>query len=272
MFVVKFVMIYGGFGFFGWQIVWVLVVQGWCVCVVVWCLNEVGVVCIYGVFGQIELVFCNVCDDVLVVVCMIDVQVVINCVGILVGEGKNIFDVIYDEVVGCIVWILVQQGMLCFVYVLVLGVDVVLDSFYVVLKGWGEVVVLVVWFDVVILCLLIIFGLDDNFFNCIVSMMCFGLVLMVLGVDMLVQLVYVMDVVNVVVMVVEGKVEVGIYELGGLDVMIMCEVVRLVLQVMGCCCVVMVLFGLLGGGLVVVLDMVQIVSGGLLINCVLMCD
>lgn len=63
----KFVMIYGGLGFVGCYIVWCMVKEGWCVCVVVWWFNEVLFVKFYGFVGQVELILCNICDDVLVV-------------------------------------------------------------------------------------------------------------------------------------------------------------------------------------------------------------
>lgn len=53
--------------------------------------NGAGVVRTYGAPGQIEPVPCNVRDDLSVRACMSDADAVINCVGILVREGKNTF-------------------------------------------------------------------------------------------------------------------------------------------------------------------------------------
>ncbi|MTH62707.1 complex I NDUFA9 subunit family protein [Paracoccus shanxieyensis] len=268
----KLVTIYGGSGFLGRQIARVLAAQGWRVRVAVRRPNEAGVVRTYGAPGQIEPVFCNVRDDASVAACMTDAQAVINCVGILVGEGKNTFDAIHDEAAGRIARISAQQGTPRFVHVSALGADAASDSLYAASKGRGEAAVLAARPDAVILRPSIIFGSDDNFFNRIASMTRFGPVLMVPGADTPVQPVYVMDVANAAAMAAEGKAEAGIYELGGPDVMTMREVARLVLQATGRRRAVMALPGPLGGGLAAVLDTVQTVSGGLLTNRVLTRD
>ena len=268
----KLVTIYGGSGFLGRQIARVLAAQGWRVRVAVRRPNEAGVVRTYGAPGQIEPVFCNVRDDASVAACMTDAKAVINCVGILVGEGKNTFDAIHDEAAGRIARISAQQGTPRFVHVSALGADATSDSLYAASKGRGEAAVLAARPDAVILRPSIIFGSDDNFFNRIASMTRFGPVLMVPGADTPVQPVYVMDVANAAAMAAEGKAEAGIYELGGPDVMTMREVARLVLQATGRRRAVMALPGPLGGGLAAVLDTVQTVSGGLLTNRVLTRD
>lgn len=241
----KFVIIYGGFGFVGCYIVCCMVKEGWCVCVVVCNLNEVLFVKFYGVVGQVEFVFCNICDDVSVVVVMNGVDVVVNCVGILVEIGKNMFDVVQVDGVECVVCIVFEVGVVKLVQIFVIGVDIELESEYFCIKGEGEVVVVVVFFGVVILCFLIIFGIEDGFFNCFVGMICFGLVLLVVGVDMQFQLVWVDDVVQVVVVLIIKDVDVGVYEFGGLDVYIFCEMMQVMLMVIKCCCLILnILFGI----------------------------
>ena len=91
------VTIYGGSGFVGRYITRLMASEGWRIRVAVRRPNEAGVVRTYGAPGQIEPVPCNVRDDLSVRACMADADAVINCVGILVREGKNTFDAIHDE-------------------------------------------------------------------------------------------------------------------------------------------------------------------------------
>ena len=107
----KLVTIYGGSGFLGRQIARVMAAQGWRIRVAVRRPNEAGVVRTYGAPGQIEPVPCNVRDDLSVRACMADADAVINCVGILVREGKNTFEAIHDEAAGRIARIAAETGI-----------------------------------------------------------------------------------------------------------------------------------------------------------------
>ncbi|SMO38160.1 complex I NDUFA9 subunit family protein [Paracoccus laeviglucosivorans] len=268
----KLVTIYGGSGFLGRQIARILAAQGWRVRVAVRRPNEAGVVRTYGAPGQIEPVPCNVRDDASVLACMADADAVVNCVGVLVEEGKNTFAAVHDEAAGRIARLSAQLNVPHFVHVSALGADADADSRYAASKGRGEAAVLSHRADAVILRPSIIFGSDDNFFNRIASMTRFGPVLMVPGADTPVQPVYVMDVANAAVLAAQGKAAPGIYELGGPEVMTMRDVARLVLRATDRRRAVMNLPGPLGGGLASVLDAVQVVSGGLLTNRVLTRD
>ena len=119
----KLVTIYGGSGFLGRQIARVMAAQGWRIRVAVRRPNESGVVRTYGAPGQIEPVPCNVRDDLSVLACMSDADAVINCVGILVREGKNTFEAIHDEAAGRIARIAAETGIKQFVHVSALGAD-----------------------------------------------------------------------------------------------------------------------------------------------------
>lgn len=81
------------------------------------------------------------------------------------------------------------------VYFFVIGVNFEVGSDYVCIKVLGEVGVFEYMLNVLILCLFVIFGLEDDFFNCFVDQVCFGLIFLIVGVDMKFQLVYVDDVV-----------------------------------------------------------------------------
>lgn len=268
----KLVTIYGGSGFLGRQIARALATEGWRVRVAVRRPNEAGVVRTYGAVGQIEPVPCNVRDDASVAACMVDADVVINCVGILVNEGRNTFDAVHDQAAARIARIAAERGVGRFVHVSALGADAASDSKYAASKGRGEAAVLTHRPDAVILRPSIIFGSDDNFFNRLGSLSRLGPVMLVPGANTPVQPVYVMDVAKVAALAATGKAPAGIYELGGPDVMTMREVAQLALRAVDRRRLVMGMPGILGGALASVLDAVQVVSGGLLTNRMLTRD
>lgn len=268
----KLVTIYGGSGFLGRQIARALAMEGWRVRVAVRRPNEAGVVRTYGAVGQIEPVPCNVRDDASVAACMADADAVINCVGILVNEGKNTFNAVHDHAAGRIARIAAERSIGQFVHVSALGADAGSDSQYAASKGRGEAAVLKHRPDAVILRPSIIFGSDDNFFNRIAAMTRFGPVLMIPGAATPVQPVYVMDVAKAAAMAATGQAEPGIYELGGPEVMTMRDIAKLVLRATGRRRAIIGMPGAMGGALASVLDAVQAASGGLLTNRILTRD
>ena len=268
----KLVTIYGGSGFLGRQIARAMAQQGWRVRVAVRRPNEAGIVRTYGAPGQIEPVPCNVRDDLSVTACMADADAVINCVGILVREGKNTFDAIHEEAAGRIARIAAQQGVRQLVHVSALGADAESDSRYAASKGRGEAAVLAAYPDAVILRPSIIFGSDDNFYNRIAAMTRLGPFLLVPGANTEVQPVYVMDVARAAAMAAQGLAAPGIYELGGPDVVTMRQVAQQVLTATERRRAVIGLQHVLAGIMGSVLDAGQVVTGGLLTNRILTRD
>lgn len=268
----KLVTIYGGSGFLGRQIARTMAAQGWRVRVAVRRPNEAGVVRTYGAPGQIEPVPCNVRDDMSVTACMKDADAVINCVGILVKEGKNTFDAIHGQAVDRMARISAKLGVARFVHVSALGADAESDSNYAASKGRGETAVLKHRPDAVILRPSIIFGPDDNFYNRIAAMSRLGPFMLVPGANTPVQPVYVLDVAAAAAMAANGTAEVGTYELGGPDVMTMRELSQQVLEAVDRRRILIGMPGFVGGILATVLDTVQTVSGGLLTNRILTRD
>lgn len=268
----KLVTIYGGSGFLGRQIARAMAQQGWRVRVAVRRPNEAGIVRTYGAPGQLEPVPCNVRDDLSVTACMADADAVINCVGILVREGKNTFDAIHEEAAGRIARIAAQQGVRQLVHVSALGADAESDSRYAASKGRGEAAVLAAYADAVILRPSIIFGSDDNFYNRIAAMTRMGPFLLVPGANTEVQPVYVMDVARAAAMAAQGLAAPGIYELGGPDVLTMRQVAQQVLTATDRRRAVIGLPHVLAGIMGSVLDAGQVVTGGLLTNRILTKD
>ena len=74
--------------------------------------------------------------------CMTDADAVINCVGILVEEGKNTFGAVHDEAAGRIARLSVERGVARMVHVSALGADTGSDSLYAASKARGEAAVL----------------------------------------------------------------------------------------------------------------------------------
>ena len=161
----KLVTIFGGSGFVGRQIARRMAADGWRVRVAVRRPNEAGVVRTYGAVGQVEPVPCNIRDDLSVTAALSDADAVINCVGVLVREGKNTFDAVNDEGAGRIARISAQRGVARLVHLSAIGADVEGASAYARSKGAGEARVLEHRPDAVILRPSVIFGSDDKFFN-----------------------------------------------------------------------------------------------------------
>lgn len=262
----KLVTIYGGSGFLGRQIARILAAQGWRVRVAVRRPNEALAVRTYGVPGQIDPVLCNVRDDLSVRASMTDADAVVNCVGIMVREGKNTFDAIHVEAAGRVARIAAELGPKHFVHISALGADPAAKSDYLASKGEGEKAVLEHRPDAVILRPSIIFGSDDTFYNRIGAMTRFGPILFVPGAKTQVQPVYVMDVAKAAAMAADGRAEPGIYELAGPEVLTMREVAQQVLTVTGRRRAIIglphFLAGIAGGAL----DFGQALTGGLITN------
>lgn len=268
----KLVTIYGGSGFLGRQVARTMAAQGWRVRVAVRRPNEAGVVRTYGAPGQIEPVPCNVRDDLSVAACMADADAVVNCVGILVKEGRNTFAAIHDEGAGRIARLAAQTGVKHLVHVSAIGADVDSASHYAASKGRGEAEVLSHFPDAVILRPSVIFGSDDNFYNRVASVSRLGPLMLLPGANAVLQPVYVMDVAQAAAMGASGKAPSGIYELGGPDVMTLRQVAHQTLAVIDRRRAVIGLPGVFATVLAGVLDAVQVATGGLLTNRMLTLD
>lgn len=268
----KLVTIFGGSGFVGRQIARRMAADGWRVRVAVRRPNEAGVVRTYGAVGQVEPVPCNIRDDLSVTAALSDADAVINCVGVLVREGKNTFDAVHDEGAGRIARISAQRGVARLVHLSAIGADVEGPSAYARSKGAGEARVLEHRPDAVILRPSVIFGSDDKFFNKLGGMMRLGPIVPVPGANAEIQPVYVGDVALAAAMGADGRAAPGIYELGGPDVMTMRQVAQLVAKVTDRRRAIVGLPGFMAGLMGIGFDAVQWVTGGLVTNRVLTRD
>lgn len=268
----KLVTIYGGSGFLGRQIARLLAAQGWRVRVAVRRPNEALAVRTYGVPGQIDPVLCNIRDDLSVRASMTDADVVVNCVGIAVREGKNTFNAIHIEGAERISRLAAELKTPRLIHVSALGADPEAASDYLASKGEGEAAVLRHRPDAVILRPSIIFGADDTFYNRIAAMTRLGPFLFVPTAASEVQPVYVMDVAEAAKRAAEGLVGPGIYELAGPDVLTMRDVAKQVLAETGRRRILLGLPHALSSLIGTAFDVGQTLTGGLLTNRVLTKD
>lgn len=265
------VTIYGGSGFLGRQIASIMARDGWRIRVAVRRPIEALFVRTYGAVGQVEPVPCNVRDELSVRAAMTGADAVINCVGILVNEGRNRFDAIHDDAAGRIARLSSESGVGRFVHISAIGADPDARSDYLATKGRGENAVLAARPDAVILRPSVMFGPDDNFYNKFAAM-ARRPIMPISGGKAILQPVHVEDVALAAAMGADGRAKPGIYELGGPEAMTLREVVGQVLETTGRRPWVLNLPFWLGGIPAALLDAGQWVSGGLVTNRVVTRD
>ncbi|GHD98394.1 3-beta-hydroxy-delta(5)-steroid dehydrogenase [Defluviimonas sp. 20V17] len=268
----KLVTIYGGSGFVGRYIARRLAKNGWRIRVAVRRPNEALFVKTYGAVGQIEPIFCNIRDDESVRAALRGADAVVNCVGVLVREGRNTFRAVQAEGAGRIARIAAQEGVGRLVHLSAIGADAEGGSDYARTKAAGEQAVTEAFPGAVILRPSVIFGPEDGFFNRFASLSRFSPMLAIVGGKTRFQPVYVDDVAQAAVAGVEGRAQPGIYELGGPEVRTLRETcVWLLNEIRRRRLIVNLPFwlGALMGG---AFDLLQTLSGGLLVNRILTRD
>lgn len=267
----KLVTIYGGSGFVGRYIARRMAKEGWRVRVAVRRPNEALFVKPYGAVGQVEPFFCNIRDDASVRQAMLGADAVVNCVGILVNEGRNTFMDVQADGAGRIARIAAEQGVAKLVHISAIGADNESDSAYSRTKGWGELAVLKSFPKAVILRPSVIFGTEDGFFNRFAAMAKFGPFLPITAPLTKFQPVYVDDVAAAAVQGILGKAE-GVYELGGPEVATFEDIMKLMLRVIGRKNIVIGLPQVVARTTAAVGDTVQWLTGGLITNRILTTD
>jgi uncharacterized protein YbjT (DUF2867 family) len=211
------VTIFGGSGFVGRYIAQRMARQGWRVRVAVRRPNEALFVRTYGVVGQVEPMQANIRDDASCAAAIAGADAVVNCVGILVAEGKQRFDTVQAEGAGRIARLAAAAGVGRFVHVSAIGADASSPVPYARTKAEGEALVLQHVPGATILRPSIIFGPEDQFFNRFAAMARISPVLPVVGPQTRFQPVHVDDVAAAAEAALIGDHR-GIFELGGPDV------------------------------------------------------
>jgi uncharacterized protein YbjT (DUF2867 family) len=225
--------VFGGSGFVGRYIVQRLANAGWRVRVAVRRPNEALFVRSYGTVGQVEPIQANIRDDVTVRRAVEGADAVVNCVGILVAQGRQDFDSVQAEGAGRIARIAAHRRVRKLVHVSAIGADPHSESAYARSKAEGEAAVQSAFPSAVILRPSIIFGTEDGFFNRFAAMARLSPILPIVGPDTRFQPVYVDDVAAAASESVLNNVAPGIYELGGPEVLTFRELMQRMLEVIG---------------------------------------
>lgn len=268
----KIVTIYGGSGFVGRQIARRMAQLGWRVRVAVRRPSQALFVRTYGAVGQVEPVPCNIRDDLSVRAAMADADAVINCVGILVNEGRNRFEAVQSEGAGRVARIAAETGVPRLVQISALGADPDSNSTYARTKAQGEEEVLKHFPSAMILRPSVIFGPEGGIYDRFGRMASMGPVVAITGGNTQMQPVFVDDVARAAEMGATGETAPGIYELGGPDILTVRQIVGQVLrEIYRRRLVINLPFwlaGLVGG----VFDIGAMLTGGLLTNRILTRD
>lgn len=260
------VTIFGGSGFVGRYVAQRFARAGWRVRVAVRRPNEALFVKPYGVVGQVEPIQANIRDEASTRRAIVGAQAVVNCVGILVEEGKQGFDVVQAEGAGRIARLAAAEGVRRLVHVSAIGADADSAAGYARSKAAGEAAVSAAFPSAVILRPSIVFGVEDAFFNRFAGMARFAPVLPVVGPDTKFQPVYVDDVAAAAVNAATTEVAPGVYELGGPEVATFRELMRRMLGIIRRPRPVVALPMALAKLQAAALDKVQKLSGGVLVN------
>lgn len=267
----KLVTIYGGSGFVGRYIARRMAKQGWRIRIACRRPNEALFTKPYGAVGQVEPVLCNIRDEASVRAAMVGADAVVNCVGILLNDGRNRFDAVHVEGAKLVARLAAETGVQSLVHVSALGADPQSQSDYARSKAEGEAAVLRAFPGAMILRPSVIFGTEDRFFNKFASMSRFGPFLAVVGGKTRFQPVYVDDVAAAAVKgVTEGAQ--GVYELGGPDTETFSQLMQRMLGVIGRRRMVVNLPRVMGSAIGVAGDVVQGATLGLVPNRLLTFD
>lgn len=166
---------------------------------------------------------------------MTDMDLVVNCVGILAPSGADTFDRIHRDLPERIARAAAKKGITRVVHISALGADANSASVYARSKAQGEAAVLAAYPHASILRPSIVFGPDDSFFNRFAQMAKLSPFLPLIGGGVSTfQPVYVNDVVLAVwriVMMKEGYDR--IFNLGGPDIFTFKELMQFILDTTG---------------------------------------
>jgi uncharacterized protein YbjT (DUF2867 family) len=225
------VTIFGGSGFIGRYVARRMAKAGWRVRVAVRRPNEAMFVRPYGAVGQVEPIQANIRDEASTRSAIRGAEAVVNCVGILVEQGRQGFEAVQAEGAGRIARIAAEEGVARLAHVSAIGADPDSDSLYARSKAAGEAAVTAAFPGAVILRPSIVFGVEDQFFNRFGRMARLSPVLPLVGPETRFQPVYVDDVAAASEAAARRFVEPGVYELGGPEVATFRELMQRMLRI-----------------------------------------
>jgi uncharacterized protein YbjT (DUF2867 family) len=230
----RLVTVFGGSGFVGRHIVRALARRGFRIRVAVRRPDLAGHLQPLGSVGQINFVQANLRYPDSVRAAVEGAEIVINCVGILYETGKQKFDGVQAQGAETVARAAADAGAKL-IHISAIGADAASTSAYARTKAEGEAAVLREVPGAVILRPSVIFGPEDSFLNRFAGLaQILPALPLVGGGETRFQPVFVGDVAQAVMAVVDGKVKPGtILELGGPSVKSFREVLDFVLEVTG---------------------------------------
>lgn len=262
----KLVTIFGGSGFVGRHVARLMAKEGWRIRVAVRRPDEALFTRTYGAVGQVMPVMCNIRDENSVRAALAGADAAVNCVNILTPQGKSTFKTVFEVGAENIARLSAEMGVARMVHISGLGIDTESASKYIASKSRGEGAVLAARPDAVVLRPSVIFGSGDNFYTRFAGLTRMGPVMPIVGGATRMQPVFVEDVARAAMMGATGEAAPGIYELGGPEVLTTRQIVDQVLASVHRRKLVMNMpFPVAKIG-ATMLDVAQMVTGGLFTN------
>ena len=159
------VVVFGGSGFVGGQVVHALARRGWRVRIAARRPDRAWKLMTAGAVGQIHAVRCDVtrADDI--AAALRGATAVINLVGILHEGGKRTFQALHVDAARAIADASVAAGVSQFVHMSALGASADSASYYARTKAAGEAAVRAVRPDAIVIRPSVVFGPGDDFLN-----------------------------------------------------------------------------------------------------------
>ena len=226
------VTIFGGSGFVGKTLVQHLAKAGYRIRVAVRRPNNALDVKPLGDLGQVQIAQANVRNKASVEAAVKGADYVVNLVGVLFESGSQSFNKIHEIGAELVSEAAAAAGVKKLVHFSAIGADAESSSYYAKSKAAGEAAVLKNFPNAIIVRPSIIFGADDSFFNKFAKMAKSFRMLPVICGDTKFQPIYVGDVAESIVKIIESdEIEGGIFEIGGPKVYSFRELLELVKKV-----------------------------------------
>ena len=185
-----------------------------------------------GDVGQVGLLNVSIHDEALLRAFVVNVDSVVNLVGILHESGRQRFDAVHHIGAARLARVARDAGVERFVHLSAIGADPRSPSAYARTKAAGEEAVRDAFPTATVLRPSVVFGPEDQFFNRLAAMATISPVVPVIGGgETRFQPVYVGDVADAVVRCIDDPATAGrIYELGGPRVYSLRELTELLLE------------------------------------------
>ncbi len=227
------VSVFGGTGFIGRNLIPKLVKLGFLVKVASRNPQRAHYLKVSGNIGQIEIIKVNVSQEESVREFIKGSDIVINLIGILNETRKQKFNFIHSALPSLIAQLTFEQGIKRFIHLSALGSDVNSESRYSASKANGEVSILNYNSQSTIIKPSLVYGPDDNFFNQFASILSIIPIFPLIGYGKTkFQPIYVGDLVELIIGIIEDVNPKQIYEAGGDEVYSLKEIIELILGIM----------------------------------------